>query len=141
MLTPVLIRASYKITTAELVVLETLIGSNLPLLFPEVSIMCRTATDDAVTVSGQVRTLFTNQPDPDFDGAVLFAPFSSFSVGDGATASITGLPYSLLPASYGVTTEITLTHVGPAAESEVSLICRGMVETGVSPDAGVVINV
>lgn len=141
MLTPVLVRANYKIAGAELVILENLLGSNLPLLFPEVTVMNRTTSTDSVTVSGQIRHLFTNQTDPDFNGAVLYSPFVDFSVGDGQVQVIPGLPNSLTPSSYGVTTEITLTNSGPAAEAWVSLVVKGMVETAISPDPLVTINV
>jgi len=141
MLRPVLVRANYKITGATLVTLENILGANLPLLFPQVTVMNRTTSANSLTVSGQVRHLFTNQTDPDFNGAVLYSPFVDFSVGNGQVQVVPGLPNSLLPGSCGVTTELTLTNSGPAAEAWVSLVVRGMVETSVNPDPLLTINV
>jgi len=141
MLTPVLVRASYKVSGAELIVLEDLLGSNLPLLFPEVQVMNRTETACTVTVSGLVRNVFTNQPDPDFNGAVTFSPFLDVSLADGQTATLTGLPGVLTATKHNITTEITLTNSGPAAEAWLTLLVRGMIESAVSPDAAVTINV
>jgi len=141
MLIPVLVRASFKITTSQLVVLENLVGSNLPLLFPEVRVANRTATTSSITVSGQVRNLFVNQPDPDFEGTLLYSPFVDFSVGNGQTQLLSGLSNSLTPATYGVTNEITLTRTSGAAEAWVTLIVKGMIESSVGPDPLVTINV
>lgn len=140
MLRPVLIRASFKVAGAELVILEDLVGSNLPLLFPSLLVMNRTGEACSVSVLGEVRTLFTGQPDPDFDGAVVHNPFVAFAVGQDQTQVVSTLA-TLFPASYGVTTEITLTNSGPAAEAWVTLVLRGMIESSVTPDPGLTINV
>lgn len=141
MLVPVIVRASYKIPVTLTVTLESVLGSNLPLLFPEVEIMNRTPTACSVTVSGETRNLFVNQPDPDFDGAVLSPLSATFSVGEGLTASVSGLGNTLLPTANGITTELTLVNTGPAAEARVSLVIRGLIESAVSPDPLVTINV
>jgi hypothetical protein len=142
MLIPVVIRASYKIPTSLTVTLENLLGSNLPLLFPEVEVMNRTSSACTVTVSGEKRNVFVNSPDPDFDGAVLSPMFSDFSVADGLEAALPGLNQSLVPPStYGISNEITLLNAGPAAEVWVSLVIRGMIESSVSPDKQTTFNV
>ncbi len=141
MLTPVLVRANYKVASSQLVTIENLLGSNLPLLFPEVIVANRTPTSCAITVAGQRRLVYVGSTDPDFDGNLLYTPFLSFSVSNGQVQKLTGLDYSLTPSSYGQTTEITLTNAGPAAEARVSLIIKGMIESAVSPDSLVNINV
>ena len=141
MLTPVLVRANYKVTSSQLVTIENLLGSNLPLLFPEIIVANRTPTSCAVAVSGQRRLVYLGSTDPDFNGNLLYTPFLSFSVSNGQVQKLSGLDYSLTPASYGQTTEITLTNAGPAAQSRVSLIVKGMIETSVKPDPLVNINV
>jgi hypothetical protein len=141
MLRPILVRANYKVTGATLVTLESLVGNNLPVLFPEVTVMNRTGAAGSLVISGETNTVFTNQTDPDFNGAVTYTPFSSFSLGDGQTGLLSGLPNRLMPSDYGITTEVTLTNAGPAAEILASVIISGMVETSVSPDPLVVINV
>ena len=140
MLVPVLMRVNVKVTGATVLTLENLLGSNLPLLFPEITIMNRTVAADSLTVSGQTRHVYTNQTDPDFNGAVLYATFTSFSVGNGQTQRITTLPNSLTPTPYGVTTEVTLTNSGPEPEALVSVVIKGMVETAVSADPRVISN-
>lgn len=141
MLIPVLVRANYKVSSSQLLTLENLVGANLPLLFPEVLVANRTPTACSMTVVGQRRLLFTNSADPDFDGNLLHPLFSMFSVSQGLLQKISGLDYSLTPAAYGQTTEITLTNAGPAAEAWVSLIVKGLIESAVSPDPIVNINV
>lgn len=142
MLVAVLVRASYKVATSQVVTLENIVGENLPLLFPEVQVMHRTPAANSLTISGEERNVFTNQPDSDFDGAVLTPLFTTFAVADGTTAVLTGLKNSLLPAApYGITTEVTLTNAGPEAEAWVTLVVRGMIESSVSPDSFVTINV
>ena len=141
MLIPVLVRASYKIPTSFTVTLENILGSNLPLLFPEVEVMNRTTAACTVTLDGERRNVFTAQPDPDFDGAVLTPLFSTFSVADGLEAPVPGFANSLTPATYGVTNEITMLNAGPAAEVWVTLVIRGFIESAVSPDPLVTINV
>jgi hypothetical protein len=123
------------------VIIENLLGSNLSLLFPEVIVANRTPTTCAVTVSGQRRLLYVGSTDPDFDGNFLYTMFSSFSVGAAQVQKLTGLDYSLTPSSYGQTTEITLSNAGPAATAWVSLIIKGVIESAVSPDPLVNINV
>jgi hypothetical protein len=141
MLTPVLVRANYKVSSSQLVTIENLLGSNLPLLFPEVLVANRTPTSCAVTVSGQRRLVYVGSADPDFDGVLMMSPFLTFSVSDGQVAKLMGLDYSLTPSGYGQTTEIVLTNSGPAAQAWVSLIIKGMIESAVSPDPLVNINV
>jgi len=141
MLIPVLVRASYKIPTSLTVTLENLLGTNVPLLFPQVEVMNRTTSACTLTVSGDVRHVFLASPDPDFDGAVLDPLFTTFAVGDGLTAPLPGLSNSLVPAKYGITNEITLLNSGPAGEAWVSLVVRGMIESSVGPDPLVTINV
>ena len=142
MLIPVLVRASYKVTTTQLVTLENIVGSNLPLLFPEVWVSNRTpAVNSPIAISGEVRNVFSGSPDPDFDGAILYAPFIDFSLSEGQTSKLTGLSNSLTPASSGITTEISITRAGLAAEAWVSLLVKGMIESSVSPDPLVTINV
>lgn len=141
MLTPVLVRANYKVTSSQLVTIENLLGSNLPLLFPEIIVANRTPTSCAVVVSGQRRLVYLGSTDPDFDGNLLYTSFLSFSVSNGQVQKLSGLDYSLTPASYGQTTEITLTNAGPAAQAWLSLIVKGMIETSVKPDPLVNINV
>lgn len=141
MLIPVLVRASYKVATSQVVVLENLVGSNLPLLFPELYVFNRTPSANSLTVSCVRSTLFLTQPDPDFTGAVNQSIFSPFALGNGQNQKLSGLDFSLTPAAYGVSTTLTLTNGGAAPESWVSLVLKGMIESSVQPDPLVVINV
>lgn len=141
MLIPVLVRANYKVSSSQLLTLENLVGGNLPLLFPEVLVANRTPTACSVTVAGQRRLTYVNSVDPDFDGNFLYSLFPTFSVSQGLLQKLSGLDYSLTPAAYGQTTEITLTNAGPAAQARVSLIIKGFIESAVSPDPLVNINV
>lgn len=141
MLVPVLVRANYKIASSATVTLETLAGSNLPILFPEAYVFNRTPTASNITVSGVRVWSYMNTTDPDFTGLVNQPLFSSFSVGNGQNAKLTGLDNSLVPTAYGVSTTLTLSNAGPVATSWVSLVLKGMVESSVSPDPLIVVNV
>jgi len=141
MLTPVIVRANFKVASSQLVTIENLLGSNLPLLFPELIIANRTPTSNAITVAGQRRMVYVGSTDPDFNGVLLYTIFPTFSIAQAQVQKVTGLDYSLTPTGYGQTTEITLTNAGPAATAWVSLIIKGMIETSVKPDPLVNINV
>lgn len=141
MLVPALVRANYKVTTSQTVTLESILGSNLPLLFPEILVYNRTGTACSLTTSGLRRVTFTNQSDADFDGNVTSTLFTTFSLAAGLGQKLSGLDQSLLPSEYGVTTEITFANAGPAAEVWVSLVIKGMVETSLQADPLLVVNV
>ncbi len=140
MLKPVLLRANYKVTTSLSVTLESLLGSNLPLLFPEVIVMNRTATSGSLATSGVRSFLFTSQSDPDFDGAVATTLFTTFALGNGSKVKLTGLPNQLDPAAYGITTALTFINSGPAATELLSIILTGLVESSVTPDPLTIVN-
>jgi hypothetical protein len=141
MLVPVIVRANFKVTTSQLVTLETIAGSNLPLLFPELQVFNRTATTCALTISGQRSLLFSSQPDADFNGTVNTTLFSAVSLAAGQNMMVSGLGQSLTPTGYGVSTNITLANAGPAAEALVSLVLKGMVETSLQVDPLLIVNV
>jgi hypothetical protein len=141
MLIPVLVRANYKVTTSQVVTLESLAGVNLPLLFPEVWLFNRTPTANSLTVSGQRTLVYLNTADPDFSGSVNQAMFSTFSIGNGQSSKLAGLENSLVPASYNITNTLTLTNAGAAPEAWVSLVLKGMIESSVRPDPLVIVNV
>jgi hypothetical protein len=141
MLQPVLVRANYKVTTSTLLTLEAMAGSNLPLLFPELWVFNRTPTTNNVTVSGQRKVLFISQPDPDFNGMVSYQTFPTFTLANNTQVKVSGLDYELLSSNYGQTTEITLANAGPAVEAWISVILKGMIDSSVRPDPGLVINV
>jgi len=140
MLIPVLVRSSYRISGATTVTLESLLGNNLPLLFPEVVVMNRTATTCSVSVAYDRRVLFTNQPDSSFNGAVVTA-LSTVALGEDTESTLGLVPNSLLPTARGVTHELTITNSGPAGEAWVTIMVKGLIESAVSPDPLVTINV
>lgn len=140
MLVPVLIRANYKVTTTLNLTLEDVAGGNLPLLFPEAYLFNRTPTPNNLTVTGTRVFSYINPTDPDFAGLVTQSLFS-FSLGNGQNTKLSGLDNSLVPASYGVSTTLALSNAGPAAASWVSLVLKGMIESSVSPDPLVVVNI
>lgn len=142
MLIPVNVRANYKISTSLAVTLENLVGSNLPLLFPEVLALHRTPTTCNLTIAGQRSLNFINQVDPDFDGLFTGPLFTTFTLGQGLLAKLTGLDQSgLLPAAYGQTTVLTFTNAGPAVEARLTLVIKGLIESSVMPDPLAVVNV
>ena len=141
-LKPILIKANYKITTSQLITLESIIGSsNLPVLNPRFSILNRTPSPCNITVSAQRRMVFVNQVDPDFNGTVLEPVFTSFSLSAGTTSGIRTLPLDLLPAGYGITTELTIANSGPAIQARVTLLVMGQVESSVMLDPLLIINI
>lgn len=137
MLVPVLVKANYKIATTLTVSLETLAGANLPLLFPEAYVFNRTPSASSVSVAGARVLSYLNTSDPDFTGLVTQPLFSS-SIGNGQNVKLTGLDNSLVPANYGVTTNLTFSNAGPATTGWISLVLKGMIESSVSPDPLVV---
>lgn len=142
MLIPVRVYANFKVTTSTSVTVEDLLGSNLPLLFPDIFVSNRTPSTCTVTVAGIRSFLYLNQTDSDFDGTFTSPLFTTFSIGDGLGTVIPGLSQSgLLPSSYGQTTQLTFTNAGPAAEAWVSVVVKGMIESSVLPDPLVVVNV
>lgn len=142
MLKPVLARVNYKIAASLTVTLEDLIGSNLPLLFPEVLLLNRTPTACTASVVGNRRVTYVGQSDPDFDGSVITPLFATFGIGSGSATKLSGLDQSgLLPSAYGYTNELTFTNAGPAAELRLSLLVKGLIESSVDPDPLVVVNV
>jgi hypothetical protein len=140
MLVPVLVRANYKISTSLSVTLENIVGANVPLLFPEVYVHNRSPDPVSVSVTGLRDSTYLNQSDPDFNGIVSQSLFSALSLGQGQSVKLPGLDYSLVPSAFGVTTSLTLSNAGPAAEAWVSLVVKGMIESSVSPDPLVVVN-
>lgn len=141
MLLPVLVRANYKIATSQVVTLENLVGSNLPLLFPELLIYNRTSTSDTIVVSGVRSTIMTGQVDPDFNGTFTHPLFVSFGLSNGLSQAVSGLGGSLLPSTEGISTILTIANSGGAAEARVTLILRGKIESSIRPDPLVVVNV
>ena len=142
MLKPVIVRANFKIAVSQTVTLETLLGVNLPLMFPDVLVMNRTPTACSMNVAGIRRLTYTGQSDPDFDGVVTYPAFTTFALSEGNLQKLSGLDQSgLLPSSYGQVHEITFTNSGPAAEVRVSLVIKGFIESSVSPDPLVIVNV
>ena len=139
---PVIVRANFKIAVSQTVTLETLLGVNLPLMFPDVLVLNRTPTACSITVAGIRRLTYASQSDPDFDGVVTYPLFTTFAMAEGSLQKLSGLDQSgLLPSSYGSVTEITFTNSGPAATSWVSLVIKGFIESSVSPDPLVIVNV
>ena len=65
MLVPVVLQANRKISTTLILTLEDLVGANLPLLFPDVTVYNRTPTNSVVTLQGQRRVAYANQADAD----------------------------------------------------------------------------
>ncbi len=142
MLVPVRLVANYKVSTSEQVVLEDLLGSNLPLLFPDVTVINRTPTNCSLSVAGIRRFTFLTQTDSDFDGVLNATLFTTFSLGIGLSQKLSGLDQSgLLPSSYGVIHQLTLSNAGPAAAAWVTLVVKGLVESSIQPDPLVVVNV
>ena len=141
MLVPVFVRANYKITTSQVVTLESIVGSNLPLLFPEVVLHNRTEESCNVTVLMQQSAVYLNQSDPDFNGSVSRSLCPTFSLADGTSAKLTGLDNSLLPTSQSISNILTLSNAGPADEAWVSLVVRGFIESSMRSDPLAVVNV
>ena len=141
MLVPVLVRANYKIAASLTLTLEGLVGGNLPLLFPEVYLFNRTPTANNLTVAGVRIHSYLNQNDPDFTGLVNQSLFTSFAISNGQNVKLTGLDNSLVPQTYGISTQLTMTNAGPSSGSWVSLVIKGMIESSVKPDPLVVYNV
>ena len=137
MLVPTTLRANYKVGASQLdVQLESLLGSNLPLLFPTVTVMCRT---DSVGVVHSSTVQFSNQADPDFNGSVVKTN-SAVSLTSGTQADIP-VGNALHTPDHGVSNTLSITKAGPAAEAQVSIFIQGMIETSISPDANTSINV
>jgi len=141
-LTPVLLKANYKVTTATSLVLtvEDLLASNLPLLFPELVVFNRTPTADTIALTLVRKIVYLNSTDPDFDG-VVSTTLSNPSIGQGVSATLALGTYSLVPSNYGITHELTVANAGAALEARVSLVLRGMIESSVHPDPLVIQNV
>ena len=137
MLVPIVVRANYKVGATKVdVQLESILGSNLPVLFPTVTVMCRT---DSVSVTPSVTTQFTNQVDPDFNGSVVKTdPIISLTSGTQADIKLSS---TLHPTAQGVSHTLSLAKTGVAVEAQVSILIRGMVETSISPDPQVTVNV
>lgn len=138
MLVPVLVRANRKISTSLELTLESIIGSNLPLLFAEIEVINRTSTASSVTIEGERSNSYVDQADPDFNGLVTTSMFVSQSIGMNQSMRFT--IGSLTPVSYGVSTVFTFAHAGPALESWISIVIRGMIESSVRPDSAVIVN-
>jgi len=138
MLVPVLVRANRKISTSLELTLENIVGSNLPMLFAEIEVINRTETASSVVIEGERVNSYVDQVDPDFNGIVTTSMFVSQSIGMDQSMRFT--VGSLTPSNYGVSTVFTFTHAGPALESWVSIVLRGMIESSVRPDPAVIIN-
>jgi hypothetical protein len=140
MLVPVIVRVNVKVEDDATIVLEDVVETNLPLLFPEVSVFNRNASSGNVTVLFERVTVWADQSDNDFDGTATKTIVSSFSLGANSSSILSLSTNSLTGESYGQTNELTLTNAGPADEVLVSVVIKGMIETSITPDPNVVVN-
>lgn len=141
MLTPVLLKANYKITASPLILtIEDLLASNLPLLFPELVLLNRTPVAGTVSALLVRKIAYLNSTDPDFDG-VVNTTLSNTTFGQGTSVTLPLGTDSLVPSAYGITHELTVTNAGPAVEARVSIVLKGMIESSVHPDPLVIQNV
>ena len=141
MLRPVVIRANYKVASSHTVTLESICGINLPLMFPKLQIWNRTPTACNVTINAVTNVFLMNQVDPDFNGTITSPTFSSLALATGTNSGILQLPQTLEPVLYGMTTVLTLTNAGPAAEARITLLLQGLIESSVVPDPLLVITI
>ena len=139
MLVPVIVRANFKVTTSQDVVLETIAGQNLPLLFASLQVLNRTGATSTITTEVEKSNSFAGQTDPDFNGTVLTQVGVSQSIGNGQSRTYD--LGTLMPSGYGVSNTLSLANAGPAVEARVSLVLTGMIETSVQPDPAVIRNV
>lgn len=139
MLTPALIRANYKVAGSLEVALESIIGSNLPLMFPEVYLFNR-STGCSMSISGVREVQFVNQADPDFNGTVTQTLFST-SLAPGQKVRAAGLDNSLLPIGYGVSTALIIANTGPDPDAMLTILVKGLIDTSIANDPRLVVNV
>ncbi len=140
MLMPVTLRANYKVTLALPITvnLETILGANLPLLFPKLTVYNRTAALGSVMLNLNKTAYWLNQTDADFDGLVITTPYSG-AVANGANTVIT--LGTLTDAIAGNTHELTLTNLGAEDPALISLEITGMIDSSVGANKQIVQNV
>lgn len=144
MLIPVEATANFKVgLVPTIVTIENLVGINLPIIDPTITVMNRTVVTSNTLVSVVRKRAFIGQVDPDFNGIVAFS-VASFTLGSSQerVVDLGKLLLGVPPGTSGVlqTHEFTISNGGPAPQNLVTVFITGLIESSVSADPLRVVN-